>query len=64
MSELNTMDLDGAPVAYTPFCDSRKEMDGFRFWKTGYVASSCSLSSLRLPSPSPMITPAAGLTVT
>lgn len=22
--------------AYTPFCDSRKEMDGFRFWNSGY----------------------------
>lgn len=21
---------------YTPFCDSRKETDGFRFWKSGY----------------------------
>jgi UDP-glucose:glycoprotein glucosyltransferase len=30
------MDLGGAPYAYTPFCDSRKEMDGFRFWKQGY----------------------------
>lgn len=30
------MDLGGAPYAYTPFCDSRKEMDGFRFWKHGY----------------------------
>lgn len=30
------MDLGGAPYAYTPFCDSRTEMDGFRFWKQGY----------------------------
>lgn len=30
------MDLGGAPYAYTPFCNSRKEMDGFRFWKQGY----------------------------
>lgn len=30
------MDLGGAPYAYTPFCESRKEMDGFRFWKQGY----------------------------
>lgn len=36
MKELATMDLGGAPYAYTPFCDSRKEMDGFRFWKQGY----------------------------
>jgi UDP-glucose:glycoprotein glucosyltransferase len=36
MKELYDMDLGGAPYAYTPFCDSRKEMDGFRFWKSGY----------------------------
>lgn len=36
MKELATMDLGGAPYAYTPFCDSRIEMDGFRFWKQGY----------------------------
>lgn len=30
------MDLGGAPYAYTPFCDSRKDMEGFRFWKQGY----------------------------
>lgn len=36
INELHTMDLGGAPYAYTPFCDSRKEMDGFRFWKQGY----------------------------
>ena len=31
LKELNDMDLHGAPYAYTPFCDSRKEMDGFRY---------------------------------
>ncbi|XP_015179238.1 PREDICTED: UDP-glucose:glycoprotein glucosyltransferase isoform X3 [Polistes dominula] len=36
LKELATLDLGGAPYAYTPFCDSRKEMDGFRFWKQGY----------------------------
>ncbi|KAK7090839.1 UDP-glucose:glycoprotein glucosyltransferase 1-like isoform X2 [Littorina saxatilis] len=36
MKELNDLDLGGAPYGYTPFCDSRKEMDGFRFWKSGY----------------------------
>ena len=30
LKELNDMNLHGAPYAYTPFCDSRKEMDGFR----------------------------------
>ena len=34
--ELMHIDLEGAPYAYTPFCDSKKEMDGFRFWKRGY----------------------------
>lgn len=36
IKELFDMDLGGAPYAYTPFCDSRKEMEGFRFWKQGY----------------------------
>ena len=31
LKELMEMDLDGAPYAYTPFCDDRPEMDGFRF---------------------------------
>lgn len=39
MQELADFDLKGAPYGYTPFCDSRKEMDGFRFWKSGYWAS-------------------------
>ena len=26
-------DVQGAPYAYTPFCDNNKEMEGFRFWK-------------------------------
>jgi UDP-glucose:glycoprotein glucosyltransferase len=25
-----------APWAMVPFCDSRKETEGYRFWKTGY----------------------------
>lgn len=28
--------VQGAPLAYTPFCDNNKEMDGFRFWKQGF----------------------------
>lgn len=39
MKELNELDLNGAPYAYTPFCDSRTEMEGFRFWKQGYWRS-------------------------
>ncbi|XP_056004849.1 UDP-glucose:glycoprotein glucosyltransferase 1-like isoform X3 [Ostrea edulis] len=39
LQELNDLDLQGAPYGYTPFCSSRKEMDGFRFWKSGYWAS-------------------------
>lgn len=34
--ELMNLDLGGAPYGYVPFCESRKEMDGFRFWKSGY----------------------------
>ncbi|CAG8531718.1 10008_t:CDS:10 [Diversispora eburnea] len=32
LKELVDMDLQGAPYGYTPFCDNRPEMDGFRFW--------------------------------
>ncbi|XP_074994430.1 UDP-glucose:glycoprotein glucosyltransferase 2 isoform X3 [Calonectris borealis] len=39
LKELQDQDLNGAPYGYTPFCDSRKEMDGYRFWKSGYWAS-------------------------
>jgi len=39
LKELRDFDLEGAPYGYTPFCDSRRDMDGFRFWKTGYWAS-------------------------
>lgn len=39
MKELNDLDLGGAPYGYTPFCDSRTDMDGYRFWKSGYWAS-------------------------
>ena len=30
------MDLQGAPYAYTPFCDSRQETLGYQFWRHGY----------------------------
>ncbi len=33
------MDLEGAVYGYTPMCDSRKEIEGFRFWKNGYWKS-------------------------
>ena len=36
MMELNNVDLQGAPYGFTPMCDSRVEMEGFRFWKQGY----------------------------
>jgi Glucosyltransferase 24/UDP-glucose:Glycoprotein Glucosyltransferase/Thioredoxin-like domain len=36
LAELMRMDLDGAPYGYVPFCNSRKEVDGFRFWQTGF----------------------------
>lgn len=39
MMELMNFDLGGAPYGYTPFCESRTEMDGFRFWKSGYWAN-------------------------
>jgi len=36
LRELRDLDLGGAPYGYTPFCDSNTEMEGFRFWKSGY----------------------------
>ncbi|RDX75646.1 UDP-glucose:glycoprotein glucosyltransferase, partial [Mucuna pruriens] len=30
MGELYDMDIKGKPLAYTPFCDNNKEMDGYR----------------------------------
>ena len=39
LKELKDLDLEGNPYGYTPFCSDRTEMDGFRFWKSGYWAS-------------------------
>ncbi|OHT10994.1 glycosyl transferase [Tritrichomonas foetus] len=36
MRELMTMDFQGAPYAFTPFCDSRTETEPYRFWKKGF----------------------------
>ncbi|KUJ14868.1 uncharacterized protein LY89DRAFT_783935 [Mollisia scopiformis] len=36
MIELVNHDLKGSPYGFTPMCDSRTEMEGFRFWKQGY----------------------------
>ncbi|XP_010523682.1 PREDICTED: UDP-glucose:glycoprotein glucosyltransferase isoform X2 [Tarenaya hassleriana] len=36
MAELYDMDIKGKPLAYTPFCDNNKEMDGYRFWRQGF----------------------------
>ena len=36
MYDLVSYDLQGAPYGFTPMCDSRTEMEGFRFWKQGY----------------------------
>ncbi|KAG6012091.1 hypothetical protein E4U54_007728 [Claviceps lovelessii] len=38
MMDLVNLDLHGAPYGFTPMCDSRVEMEGFRFWKQGYWA--------------------------
>ncbi|KAL1889604.1 killer toxin resistant protein [Ceratocystis pirilliformis] len=39
MIDLVNVDLEGAPYGFTPMCDSRVEMEGFRFWKQGYWAN-------------------------
>ncbi|KAJ9158912.1 hypothetical protein P3X46_024455 [Hevea brasiliensis] len=36
MGELYDMDIKGRPLAYTPFCDNNKDMDGYRFWRQGF----------------------------
>lgn len=36
LKELVDLDIHGAPYAYTPMGDDNVEMEGFRFWKTGY----------------------------
>lgn len=38
LGELMDLPLDGAPYGYVPFCDSRRDVDGYRFWKEGYWA--------------------------
>ncbi|EFQ30467.1 UDP-glucose:Glycoprotein Glucosyltransferase [Colletotrichum graminicola] len=39
MISLVNHDLEGKPYGFTPMCDSRTEMEGFRFWKQGYWAN-------------------------
>ncbi|KAJ2828991.1 killer toxin resistant protein [Coemansia erecta] len=36
LQELADMDLGGKPYGFTPFCDDRPEIDGYRFWKQGW----------------------------
>ncbi len=36
LRELYDMDLDGAPYGFTPFCNERPDMDGYKFWIRGF----------------------------
>ena len=36
LNELWTMDLHGAPYAYTPLCTSNPDTKGYMFWTTGF----------------------------
>lgn len=36
LKELVDLNLHGAPYGYTPMGDDNTDMEGFRFWKTGY----------------------------
>ena len=36
LADLLKIDLHGSVYGFVPFCESRKEMDGFRFWKRGF----------------------------
>ncbi|KAI0042052.1 glycosyltransferase family 24 protein [Auriscalpium vulgare] len=38
LKELIDLDLQGAPYGYTPMGDDNTDMEGYRFWKTGYWA--------------------------
>ena len=51
MTELRDFDLGGAPYGYTPFCESRKEMDGYRFWQQGYWKTHLQVQKLMLNFP-------------
>ncbi|NWQ69750.1 UGGG2 glucosyltransferase, partial [Neopipo cinnamomea] len=58
LKELRDLDLNGAPYGYTPFCDSRKEMDGYHRLRGQYQALSQdpnSLSNLDQDLPNNMI---------
>ena len=39
MKFIHILVTTGNPYGYAPFCDSRTEMEGFRFWKKGYWKS-------------------------
>jgi UDP-glucose:glycoprotein glucosyltransferase len=39
LRELWSMDLQGAPYAFAPFCDSREETLGYQFWRGGFWKS-------------------------
>lgn len=36
LSALANLDLEGAPYGFPPMCESRDDMEGYRFWKQGY----------------------------
>ncbi|KAJ1720831.1 killer toxin resistant protein [Coemansia erecta] len=36
LQELASMDLEGAPYGYVPFCNDREDIEGYRFWKHGW----------------------------
>ena len=38
INELMQLDLHGAPYGYTPFCSDNHDVDGYRFWTSGFWA--------------------------
>lgn len=36
LHELAQLDLEGAAYGFPPMCESREDMEGYRFWKQGY----------------------------
>lgn len=48
LAGLMDIDLQGAPYGYVPFCDSRPEVDGYRFWKEGFWAKTLGKQKYRI----------------
>lgn len=55
LKELVDLNLEGHVYGYAPMGDDRKDMEGFRFWKTGKTIIPLSITRLTLISSSKVI---------